>query len=666
MKKHCRGFCTAVLMAGLFSAAFAPAALAQNPRSMDRLNKVREKAWRDGRAQVIVHFAVPDIEALSADSAKFGVADATAAIAGARTLADTALARAIEAHSFRVLTDLQGTSFDVVDRFDYFPLLVLQASPQALAVLESSPNVLDIEEDVPLKLIDPVVRPGGEGKAGATAGGDPLEPMLDDSAGIVGADAAWSKGYTGAGWYVAVLDTGIRRTHQFFTGKTIIEACRAKGQDGRTPAGDCPNGKWKMDGPGSAAHLPVSYDGYDHGTHVAGIAAGNYGSLAGVAKDANIIAVNVFSMFPGDVLAWSSDIIAGLSYVYSLRGSYNIASVNLSLGGGRYYAACDKGAGAAYKKPIDLLRAAGIATVIATGNEEYCDSVGSPSCVSTAVAVGSTTKADARSWFSNFHATMQKLFAPGSWIYSATDASDSSYEEWCGTSMATPHVAGAWALLRQAYPAESVTNLLAVLRATGIPINACSTTGNPRLQIDAALDYPRYDLTTVVSPAGAATVTPSGTTSYFGGSAVSVQLKSKKGYVMTGWSGDLTGVANPAAVVMNADKSLTANFIASKFLNAPVLLGPANGAAVAGTEATLQWRDTNGSPQEKKYKVRIKIAGKKYKNYLVPAGTVSKIVTGLIPGATYSWNVQAVGPAGSAKTSPWANNGVDYTFTVAE
>jgi len=143
-----------------------------------------------------------------------------------------------------------------------------------------------------------------------------------------------------------------------------------------------------MTGPGSAVHHSSTYSGYDHGTHVSGIAAGNYGSLAGVAKNANIIAVQIFSEFSASecdssspcVRSWNSDMLSGLNYIYSIRGSYNIAAVNMSLGGGIYYSPCDSDSS---KAAIDNLRSVGIATAIATGNDEWCYGISSPACISS-------------------------------------------------------------------------------------------------------------------------------------------------------------------------------------------------------------------------------------------------------------------------------------------
>ena len=264
------------------------------------------------------------------------------------------------------------------------------------------------------------------------------------------------------------------------------------------PAGDCPNGQVSMTGPGAAAHYSSKSDAaYDHGTHVAGIAAGHSASLSGMAKDANIIAVQVFSRFAASypscsggpcILSYTSDQVAGLDYVYSIRGSYSIAAVNMSLGGGSYSSACDS---MSHKASIDNLRSVGIATAIATGNNYYCGYVSAPACISTSVAVGASDDSDVEASFSNWHPAMQRLFAPGISIYSSTADSDTSYESWSGTSMATPHVTGAWALIKQAVPSASVTDILAALQSAGVSIStSCSSPSGsvPRIRVDTAIN----------------------------------------------------------------------------------------------------------------------------------------------------------------------------------
>ena len=103
----------------------------------------------------------------------------------------------------------------------------------------------------------------------------------------------------------------------------------------------------------------------------------------------------------------------------------------------------------------------------------------------------------------------------------------------------------------------------------------------------------------------------------------------------------------------------------TKNLLPPILLSPLNNATGQLSPATLGWRDTNNTPQEIKYKVRIKKAGGAYVNYTLAANTVQYIKSGLAAGKVYYWNVQAVGNGTTTRTSAWANGGADFQFTVA-
>src|SRR5207247_3248665 len=124
-----------------------------------------------------------------------------------------------------------------------------------------------------------------------------------------------------------------------------------------------------------------------------------------------------------------------------------LAAVNMSLGGGLSATFCDD---EPQKPAIDQLRAVGVATAIASGNNGQVDRISAPGCISSAVSVGSTTKIDDVSFFSNV-APFLSLFAPGgSATGGAADILSSvpgGFGRKAGTSMATPHVAGAFAVL---------------------------------------------------------------------------------------------------------------------------------------------------------------------------------------------------------------------------
>jgi subtilisin family serine protease len=154
----------------------------------------------------------------------------------------------------------------------------------------------------------------------------------------------------------------------------------------------------------------------------------------------------------------------------------------MSLGGGDYNVHCDDNG---LKSIIDNLRAAGIATVISAGNDYRDGSVGTPSCISSAVTVGATDKTGAVASYSN-HADMVDLMAPGSTIISSVANSDISYASNNGTSMAAPHVAGAFAVLKHKNNDWTVDDIENLLKSTGVAVTRAGIT-KPRIDLLAAL-----------------------------------------------------------------------------------------------------------------------------------------------------------------------------------
>lgn len=260
-----------------------------------------------------------------------------------------------------------------------------------------------------------------------------VRTFLADSGRMVGVHRIHRKGYTGKGTFVAVIDTGTDVAHPFIRGRPVREACFAD---------RCPNRRGRMLGPGAAR--PVAA----HGTHVAGIAVGRGKGLLGIAPEAGLIAVNVFD--PGGK-ARDSNLLAALDWLIGEAWTepIRIASVNMSLGAPVHSRrACPD---RLYGRAVWLLAQRNVAVVAAAGNERQKGGIAHPACVNGIVSVGAVDKEARVAGFSN-SAPILDILAPGVNILSAVSGSGTPYRELSGTSMAAPHVAGAFALLRQAAP----------------------------------------------------------------------------------------------------------------------------------------------------------------------------------------------------------------------
>ncbi|MCB1016734.1 MAG: S8 family serine peptidase, partial [Acidimicrobiales bacterium] len=236
-------------------------------------------------------------------------------------------------------------------------------------------------------------------------------------------DQDYSYGRTGAGVTVYVIDSGVRASHQELSG--------------RVRAG------WSAD-----PDAPANEDCNGHGTHVAGIVGGEH---YGVAKDVELVAVRVLDC-AGETA--TSDLIAAVDWVTGDAdrnddgdakdpGEWPVA--NMSIGGPPH---------AALEAAVAGSIATGVTFAVSAGNDG-ADACGqSPARVPLAVTVAATTATDARASFSNVGSCVD-LFAPGSSITSAGHRGDLDTEVMSGTSQASPHVAGALALLRERYPADT-------------------------------------------------------------------------------------------------------------------------------------------------------------------------------------------------------------------
>jgi subtilisin family serine protease len=292
-------------------------------------------------------------------------------------------------------------------------------------------------------------------------------PTLDVSVPLIGAPTAWNLGFTGAGVTVGLLDTGIKADHPDLAGK-IVEA---------------------RDFTGTA---PDASDDVGHGTHVAGIIAGtgaaSNGKYRGVAPGAKLVNGKVCTVDGCD----DSAIIAAMQWI-----APKVHVVNMSLGGGP-----TDGTDPVAQAVDNLTRQYGTLFVIAAGNDGSLLSVDSPGSADAALTVGSTTKQDTTSDFSSRgprvgdYAVKPDIAAPGTGIVSARapgteagdfDPVDANYARLSGTSMATPHIAGAAAIIEQQHPGWSPDQIKQALMSTAKPVANVFDEGAGRVDVARAV-----------------------------------------------------------------------------------------------------------------------------------------------------------------------------------
>ncbi|GAA3499614.1 S8 family serine peptidase [Streptomyces prasinosporus] len=292
---------------------------------------------------------------------------------------------------------------------------------------------------------------------------------LDTSVGQIGTPKAWEAGYDGKGVKIAVLDTGVDATHPDLKGQVTASK--------------------------NFTSAPTTGDVVGHGTHVASIAAGtgaqSKGAFKGVAPGAKILNGKVLddAGFGDD-----SGILAGMEWAAAQGADI----VNMSLGG------MDTPETDPLEAAVDKLSAEkGILFAIAAGNEGP-QSIGSPGSADSALTVGAVDDKDKLADFSSTGprlgdgAVKPDLTAPGVDITAASAKGNdiakevgekpAGYMTISGTSMATPHVAGAAALLKQQHPEWKYAELKGALTASTkdgkyTPFEQ----GSGRVQVDKAI-----------------------------------------------------------------------------------------------------------------------------------------------------------------------------------
>ncbi len=281
--------------------------------------------------------------------------------------------------------------------------------------LSSDPMVAYVEEDGIVTM--------SATQTGATWGLDRVDQRNRPT------DGSYTYANTASNVHAYIVDTGIRITHTDFGGRATSGFSAINDGQGTN---DC-NG---------------------HGTHVAGTVGG---ATWGLAKGVQLVAVRVLDCAGSGS---NSGVIAGVDWVTA--NAIKPAVANMSLGGG---------ASAALDQAVTRAVDAGIVFAVAAGNETADACGGSPARAPAAITVGSTASSDARSSFSNFGSCVD-IMAPGSSIKSTSNGSNTATATLSGTSMASPHVAGAAALYLSANPSASPS---AVVNALGSNASAVVT-----------------------------------------------------------------------------------------------------------------------------------------------------------------------------------------------
>ena len=362
---------------------------------------------------------------------------------------------------------------EVLHTFTKAPVTTLRVDTAGLNALSATLGVVSVVEDLP------------------------APPSLDSTTTLVGADKTFANGNDGTGSTIAIIDSGVAAKHPFLAGRVTDQVCFSTTDTAYGSTSLCPDGTDAQIGEGAAdveiGPCATMGSACSHGTHVAGIAAGNGDGITaapkrGVAPGAKIIAIQAFSRFDSTtycgastpcVLSFASDQLAALEQVNAYQDAgRKIIAANMSLGSGRYTAPCEADLRAAI---INTLYDKGVAVVAAAGNQGAA-AVNSPACVSKAVAVGALTDEDQLASYTN-RGPMLDVFAPGHGVVSSLPGN--TYGSKNGTSMATPHVAGALAVLRQANATAPLGDLIKALTTTGKPVTYTEAT-TPRVQLDAA------------------------------------------------------------------------------------------------------------------------------------------------------------------------------------
>ena len=438
------------------SCAQVHSGLDETPTSSDKVPSKLYQSLHAGVARDVLVELTPESELPSADGSDPNVGGMPQLLVRDVNALPTSEAQAVVEEEMEARAGYyraaQQTIIDAVDptevavqtRYEHVPFLFVRVSNlHGLFALANRPEVLRLHEE------------------------RFLERALAESLPLIKQPAIAASGKTGSGTAVAVLDTGCDFS------RTDFGSCQAAG------ATNC-----KVAFAKDFATEDSQRDDNGHGTNVSAI-------VLGVAPATKVLALDVFA----GATAPSSAILSAIDWRIRNRTTYNIVAMNLSLGGGRYNAVCSSDL---FATALANARAAGIVPAVASGNNGFTGALASPACTPAAVSVGAvydanvgglgfsvcsdpSTAADKVTCFSN-SASFLSILAPGAFITAG------GYKM-TGTSQATPHVAGALAVVRAAFPNEPINTSISRLTSTGPNVtDARNNVTKHRLDLQAAMN----------------------------------------------------------------------------------------------------------------------------------------------------------------------------------
>ena len=298
----------------------------------------------------------------------------------------------------------------------------------------------------------------------------------------INASALWDRGFDGTGVSIAFIDQGVNLGHEYFQGEVIDGFCLYA----VFTTNYCSNGQKSQTGISGASQRLVNnflVTSENHGNMVAGIAAGKPSSNGpgGIAPGAKIVMANIDLTLEG--------ITAAAQYILDRSDVNNTVALSLSFGGlfqeiPRTWLKCDDNPALADLASVfQQLRDKGIITFASAGNTPTLDIQTSvfPSCLKEVVAVGSVNQQNEISWYVTMSQKLEML-APDY----AVSADTTGYLYSSGTSAAAPLAAGAFTLLKQAFPNVSSETILATMKTSGTKVDDVLRKQIPMVNLSAA------------------------------------------------------------------------------------------------------------------------------------------------------------------------------------